>query len=178
MDWTPKINRSQGIKSTLEYFKTFSKDQLTKIEHKEFKKFLKNKYCTKKTGRYSYLIRPIIAFLDILIINMLGIYMLNFKYYETYYFHFYITIFWIALAYMYKYYDVYRFTQPLKIFSLTAKQVLSFTFAIFAFWGLFKINYVGKTATCLLAIYVFIVIASKKLFYLFCIKKISIFFWR
>ena len=41
LDWTPKINRSQGIKSTLEYFKTFSKDQLTKIEHKEFKKFLK-----------------------------------------------------------------------------------------------------------------------------------------
>ena len=41
LDWTPKINRSQGIKSTLEYFKTLSKDQLTKIEHKEFKKYLK-----------------------------------------------------------------------------------------------------------------------------------------
>ena len=41
LDWTPKINRSQGIKSTLEYFKTLSKDQLNKIEHKEFKKFLK-----------------------------------------------------------------------------------------------------------------------------------------
>ena len=41
LDWTPKINRSQGIKSTLEYFKTLSIDQLNKIEHKEFKKFLK-----------------------------------------------------------------------------------------------------------------------------------------
>ena len=41
LDWTPKINRSQGIKSTLEYFKTLSKDQLNKIEHKEFKKFFK-----------------------------------------------------------------------------------------------------------------------------------------
>ncbi|MDA8571790.1 SDR family oxidoreductase [Flavobacteriaceae bacterium] len=41
LDWKPKISRSQGIKSTLEYFKTLSKDQLNKIEHKEFKKFLK-----------------------------------------------------------------------------------------------------------------------------------------
>ncbi len=41
LDWTPKINRSQGIKSTLEYFKTLSKDQLNKIEHNEFNKFLK-----------------------------------------------------------------------------------------------------------------------------------------
>ena len=130
----------------------------------------------KKTGRYSYLIRPIIAFLDILIINVLGIYMINFKYYETYYFHFYITIFWITLAYMYNYYDVYRFTQPLKIFSLTAKQVLSFTVAIFAFWGLFKINYIGKTATCLLAIYAFIVIASKNYFIFFALKKYRTFF--
>ena len=130
----------------------------------------------KKTGRYSFLIRPIIAFLDILIINVLGIYMINFKYYETYYFHFYITIFWIALAYIYKYYDVYRFTQPLKIFSLTAKQVLSFTVSIFAFWGLFKINYIGKTATCLLAIYVFILITSKNYLFFFALKKYRSFF--
>ena len=125
----------------------------------------------RKTGRYSFLIRPIIAFLDILIINILGIYMINFEYDEIYYFHFYITVFWIALAYMYKYYDVYRFTQPLKIFSLTAKQVLSFTVAIFAFWGLFKINYIGKTTTCLLAIYVFILITSKNYFFFFALKK-------
>ena len=97
--------------------------------------------------------------------------MINFEYDETYYFHFYITVFWIALAYMYKYYDVYRFTQPLKIFSLTAKQVLSFTVAIFAFWGLFKINYIGKTTTCLLAIYVFILITSKNYFFFFALKK-------
>ena len=69
---------------------------------------------------------------------MLGIYMLNFKYYETYYFHFYITIFWIALAYMYKYYDVYRFTQPLKIFSLTAKRVLSFYICHICFLGIIQ----------------------------------------
>lgn len=39
LDWEPKVNRAEGLKITYEYFKTLSKEQLDKIEHKDFKNY-------------------------------------------------------------------------------------------------------------------------------------------
>lgn len=41
LDWEPKVNRSEGLKITYEYFKSLPKDQLEKIEHKDFSNFNK-----------------------------------------------------------------------------------------------------------------------------------------
>lgn len=40
LGWEPKINRSEGMRNTYDYFKTFSNTQLLKEEHKDFSKFI------------------------------------------------------------------------------------------------------------------------------------------
>lgn len=41
LKWEPKISRSDGMKRTFDYFKTLSKEQLNKKEHKDFKNHIK-----------------------------------------------------------------------------------------------------------------------------------------
>ncbi|GAA4273206.1 UDP-glucuronic acid decarboxylase family protein [Aquimarina gracilis] len=38
LNWEPKISRTEGMKRTLEYFKSLSKEELYKSEHRDFKK--------------------------------------------------------------------------------------------------------------------------------------------
>jgi dTDP-glucose 4,6-dehydratase len=40
LDWTPKINRSEGLMKTYKYFKDFSSSDLIKEEHKDFSKYI------------------------------------------------------------------------------------------------------------------------------------------
>lgn len=40
LGWEPKINRSEGMRNTYDYFKTFSNTQLLKEEHKDFSKYI------------------------------------------------------------------------------------------------------------------------------------------
>ncbi|WP_353137390.1 UDP-glucuronic acid decarboxylase family protein [Pseudopedobacter sp.] len=41
LNWEPKVNRAEGLKITYEYFKSLSKEQLEKIEHKDFSNYNK-----------------------------------------------------------------------------------------------------------------------------------------
>lgn len=41
LNWEPKVNRAEGLKITYEYFKTLSKEQLEKIDHKDFTNYNK-----------------------------------------------------------------------------------------------------------------------------------------
>jgi dTDP-glucose 4,6-dehydratase len=41
LNWAPKVNRTEGMKKTLEYFKTFPKSKLFKVDHKDFSKHIK-----------------------------------------------------------------------------------------------------------------------------------------
>lgn len=41
LGWEPKISRSEGLKLTYEYFQSLSPQELTKVEHKSFEKFVK-----------------------------------------------------------------------------------------------------------------------------------------
>jgi dTDP-glucose 4,6-dehydratase len=41
LNWEPKVNRAEGLKITYEYFKTLSKDQLEKMDHKDFTSYNK-----------------------------------------------------------------------------------------------------------------------------------------
>lgn len=42
LGWEPKVERSEGLKLTYEYFKTLTTEQLNKKEHKDFKKYSKH----------------------------------------------------------------------------------------------------------------------------------------
>ncbi|WP_108802688.1 UDP-glucuronic acid decarboxylase family protein [Aquimarina sp. Aq107] len=39
LDWEPKVDRSKGMKQTLEYFKSLSKEELYRSEHKDFSSY-------------------------------------------------------------------------------------------------------------------------------------------
>lgn len=41
LKWEPKVNRSEGLKITYAYFKSLSKEDLVKVEHKNFEKYVK-----------------------------------------------------------------------------------------------------------------------------------------
>ncbi|MDR0228186.1 MAG: SDR family oxidoreductase [Flavobacteriaceae bacterium] len=40
LQWTPKVSRTEGMRRTYEYFKTFSIEELNNIEHKDFSKYI------------------------------------------------------------------------------------------------------------------------------------------
>ena len=40
LGWEPKVDRAEGMKKTFEYFKSLSKEQLYKSEHKDFTNFI------------------------------------------------------------------------------------------------------------------------------------------
>ncbi|PCI94185.1 MAG: NAD-dependent dehydratase [Flavobacteriales bacterium] len=41
LGWEPKVNRAEGLKITYDYFKSLSKEELTKVEHKNFDEYVK-----------------------------------------------------------------------------------------------------------------------------------------
>lgn len=41
LGWEPKVNRSEGLKVTYDYFKGLSEEDLNRIEHKKFDKYIK-----------------------------------------------------------------------------------------------------------------------------------------
>ena len=42
LGWEPKVHRSEGLKITYDYFKSLTADELNKIEHKDFTRFIRN----------------------------------------------------------------------------------------------------------------------------------------
>jgi len=41
LNWAPTIDRAEGLKRTFEYFRTLSKEDLHKNEHKDFAAYIK-----------------------------------------------------------------------------------------------------------------------------------------
>jgi dTDP-glucose 4,6-dehydratase len=41
LGWEPKVSRAEGLKITYEYFKSLSHEELNKVEHKDFSKYIK-----------------------------------------------------------------------------------------------------------------------------------------
>ena len=41
LNWSPKVSRKKGMKMTFNYFQNLSEEKLTKIDHKDFSKHIK-----------------------------------------------------------------------------------------------------------------------------------------
>jgi len=41
LGWEPKVGREEGMRKTFEYFKTLSKEELEKTEHRDFSERIK-----------------------------------------------------------------------------------------------------------------------------------------
>lgn len=101
-------------------------------------------------GRYSWLLRPILIVYDLIVINMLAYYMLDFNDEDLYFFAVdflnnkyliyavYSIICWMTTAFILSFYKVYRYTSIFNIFSLLFKQFLIYTVIVYAFVGVFR----------------------------------------
>ena len=93
-----------------------------------------------KTGRYSVYIRPIIIFLDLLIVNLLVLLCMRSAMSNLGY-HTILSVFWLVISYYSGYYEVYRFSKGIEIFGKLLKQFFFISLITFAYVG-YKYKYV------------------------------------
>lgn len=123
-----------------------------------------------KRGRFSGYLRPISYFIDLSIINVLAYHLFS-NNFQILNFIIFTSIAWIIASLRSNFYEIYRFTQLVKILSLIIKQGVIFTLIIFAFFG-----YYGEVNKNPLEIFkyiilVFIFIAIFKLAIYYLLKK-------
>ena len=91
----------------------------------------------KKKGRFSRFIRPILSLYDLVIVNLVILYHLNFGI-KGLYFSLLASLAWMVISAFTNFYKIYRFTPEIKIFTLIFKQYFVFTLVLFALIGFFK----------------------------------------
>ena len=121
--------------------------------------------------RYSIFIRPISFLLDLMAISVLSLYFLNelsldFNIYLPYQ-----TISWIIIAYLVKFYQVYRFTTPVEIVSKIVKQAFLFLLIIIAYFPFAKTSLFSGTAIAYYMVSVFLIIILFKFLLFYYLKK-------
>lgn len=87
-----------------------------------------------KQGRYSGYLRPISYLIDLSIINGLAI-LYFFKDIDPNLFIPFVSMSWVILSIYSRFYEVYRYTREVTIFSLSLRQMVFFALIIFAFIG-------------------------------------------
>ncbi|MFK7781768.1 MAG: undecaprenyl-phosphate glucose phosphotransferase, partial [Psychroserpens sp.] len=87
-----------------------------------------------KQGRYSGYLRPISYLIDLCIINGLAI-LYFFKDIDPNMFIPFVSITWIIISIYSRFYEVYRYTREVTIFSLSLRQMVLFMLIVFAFIG-------------------------------------------
>lgn len=128
-----------------------------------------------RQGRYSWLIKPISYSVDLLVINILG---------PSYFFQnlpkinftIIVSSAWIVTALIAKFYEVYRYSNAVRVLNLIVRQALFFSLVMFAFTGIFpQFNILPSTTiNYILACIIFISIFKYTLFFL--LKKYRAFF--
>ncbi|MBC8643455.1 hypothetical protein H9W95_03230 [Flavobacterium lindanitolerans] len=128
----------------------------------------------KKTGRYSGYIRPFSYVLDLIIINILA----NFLLPETLNllgYHFFISIFWLIIARNIGFYEVYRYTKVIEIFSNILKQYLFFLLINFAFIG-FYLKFSEPSKMIEFVSFSLILVSLAKFFIYFSLRRFRVVF--
>ncbi len=91
-----------------------------------------------KRGGYSYLIRPILILIDLVILMLFSRYMV--PYLANTQFYVVLVVTWLLSAYLLNFYVVYRFTKVLTIISLLIKQATLILILLYAYFGLLRIS--------------------------------------
>lgn len=128
-----------------------------------------------KRGRYSGYLRPISYLIDLIIINVLA-YVFFSNNLQILNFIIFTSLAWLVLSFKSSFYEIYRFTQVVKILSLISKQFVIFTLIIFAFFGYY--NSVNKNPWEIFKYtsLVFLLIGVIKLAIYFLLKRYRRFF--
>jgi putative colanic acid biosynthesis UDP-glucose lipid carrier transferase len=123
-----------------------------------------------KKGRFSGYLRPLSYIIDLSIINLLA-YTCFSDDFQILNFAFFTSIAWVLVSFRSSFYEIYRFTEVVKIVSLIGKQLVLFALIIFAFFGIYNeldsdpgeiFKYVG---------FVFLLVSICKLTVYYLLKK-------
>jgi putative colanic acid biosynthesis UDP-glucose lipid carrier transferase len=128
----------------------------------------------QQTGRYSKFIRPISIILDVLVTNILSLYFYRELGLNMFYYLLYQTCAWVLIAFLVRFYEVYRFTTPVEIISKLIKQFSLFLLVIIAYFPFAKtVIFSGKAIAISMTIS-FILIAGIKYLLFYYLKKYRI----
>ena len=112
----------------------------------------------QQTGRYSKFIRPISILLDIMVVTILSLYFFRELKLNMVYYVLYQTVAWILIAFIVRFYEVYRFTTPVEIISKLFKQFSIFLLLVIAFFPFAKtVIFSGKAIAIMITIAFFII---------------------
>ncbi len=123
-----------------------------------------------KRGRYSGYLRPISYAIDLFIIQVMAYY-LFFSLSINFNFLFFTTAVWIFMSLKSNFYEIYRYTQVVKIFSLIGKQMGLFVLVVFAFFGFYNQFSIHTNTVFKYVIYTFLLITASKLTIYYLLKK-------
>ena len=111
----------------------------------------------------SILIRPLIIFIDLIIINSV-IFVISDYQYLNFIFLSYITVSWLFIGYYTKFYNVYRYTHITKLGTLIMSQFFVFSLGYLSYFSIFKEGIVVNNQ-----LIIFLSIISLITFFKFCI---------
>ena len=127
-----------------------------------------------KTGRYSRYIRPLLTFIDLLIVNVLVLFIIHSEISSIAY-HTILTVFWLIVSYYSGFYEVYRFTKETSIFSKLLKQFFFISLITFAYAG-FKYEYVTPKEVGVYIFFSFLLVAFVKFSIFILLRKYRLFY--
>ncbi|MCR9182164.1 MAG: undecaprenyl-phosphate glucose phosphotransferase [Flavobacteriaceae bacterium] len=123
-----------------------------------------------KRGRYSGLLRPISYAIDLLVIQAIA-YFLFFNKEINFNFLIFISAVWIFVSIKSNFYEIYRFTQVVKIFNLLGKQMVLFILVVFAFFGFYNEMSIHYNTVFKYVLFTFLLISVFKLTIYYLLKK-------
>ncbi len=129
-----------------------------------------------KEKKYSGYIRPFSYLIDLIIINVLPIYIFPFHDNKIVY-SFFISFAWITIAIYLGFYEVYRYTKPIAIINCSLKQATLFGLFCLAL-ELFYSDFLYQKKVVLFVILSLLLILSIKLFIYYFLKSYRILFDR
>ncbi len=123
-----------------------------------------------KQGRYSGLIKPLFAFIDLVIINM-AIFLFEINLNNLYAFCLYISFSWIIIAIVNHFYEIQRHTRIIQILPLLIKQMIFFAIILYAYIGFFKQPIISRLALGNYLLFIFVFVCVFKFLTIFLLKK-------
>ena len=128
-----------------------------------------------RQGRYSWAIKPISYTVDLSIIIFIGVYWFfnNVPWQE---FTVIISSGWIITAFISKFYEVYRYSSVIRVFTLLVRQIMFFSLFMFAYAGIFPQFNLSPFLVCNYVLYSFVFISLCKYSLFFFLKRYRAYF--
>lgn len=123
-----------------------------------------------KRGRYSGFLRPISYAIDLFVIQAMA-YPFFFNKEINFNYLVFISAVWIFVSLKSNFYEIYRFTQVVKIFALIGKQLILFLLVVFAFFGFYNEMSILTTTVFKYVLLTFLFITVFKLTIFYLLKK-------